>query len=112
MRPLSVLAIPILGAALSAPAFGGELAPKRVTVGDNFFRQSSVSQVRNGRVTWVWRGRRKHDVFFYRAPDGARPKKCPLQRRGRCTRRFRTVGTYRYVCTRHGSMVGRVTVRR
>ena len=112
MRPLPVLAIPILAAALSAPAIGGALEAKRVTVGDNFFRQSSISQVRNGRVTWVGRARRKHDVFFYRAPAGATPKKCPLQRRGRCTRTFRAVGTYRYICTRHGSMVGRVTVRR
>jgi plastocyanin len=50
-------------------------------------------------------------VFFYAAPDDAKPRKCSLRSSGACVRSFRKKGTYRYVCTRHGSMAGTVKVR-
>jgi plastocyanin len=80
-------------------------APAQVTVQDNAFRPRVVT-VRVGRaVTWRWRGRRRHDVWF---EDERRP--CRRQRRGSCTRRFRRRGSVEYFCTLHGSMTGLVRV--
>ncbi len=82
-------------------------APAQVTVQDNSFRPRTVTVAVGRAVTWRWRGRRRHDVWF----DGGR-RPCPRQRSGRCTRRFRRRGSVEYFCTLHGSMTGLVRVRR
>ena len=86
-------------------------APKQVTVGDNFFDPATVVKKPGGKVRWTWTGRSRHDVFFYAAPKDAKPRKCSLRSSGACVRTFRKRGTYRYICTRHGSMAGAVKVR-
>ena len=95
------LATALTLAVLSAPG---------VTVGDNWFRPRSLTVGRGAAVTWRWRGRRRHDVFFLPGPRG-RPRACPARRTGSCTRRFRRAGRYSYVCRLHGTMAGAVRVR-
>jgi plastocyanin len=118
MRKLLVIGLAgaLALAGLSASSTAGPLAEtsaraKRVLIGDNSFSPRKVRVRRGGRVTYLWRGKRRHDVYFYAAPEGARPRTCRLRRDGRCVRRFRKRGAYRFVCTRHGSMVGKVTAR-
>jgi len=86
-------------------------APAPVTVGDRGFRPRAIA-IHHGRaVTWTWKGRRRHNVYFVSGPRRGRPRSCGRRRSGNCTRRFRVAGTYGYVCTLHGTMTGRVRVR-
>ena len=112
MTARRVLATSAALVALGALAGATEAArAPKVSVGDNFFDPATVVQRPGGKVRWTWTGTRRHDVFFYAAPDDAKPRKCSLRRGGACVRTFRKKGTYRYVCTRHGSMAGAVKVR-
>ena len=86
------------------------LAAPGVSVGDNWFRPRSVTVGRGAAVTWRWRGRRRHDVFFLPGRRG-RPRACSPRRTGSCTRRFARTGRFPYVCRLHGSMAGAVRVR-
>jgi len=85
-------------------------APGPVTVSDRGFRPRRIVVERGQAVTWAWKGRRRHDVYFWSGPRRGRPLGCGRRRTGTCTRRFRVAGTYDYVCTLHGSMTGRVRV--
>jgi plastocyanin len=96
----------ILQAALAVLAVAAP-APAQVSVVDNAFKPRLVT-VRPGRaVRWRWMGARRHNVWFERGP-----RTCRTRRSGSCTRTFQKVGTYDYFCTLHGSMAGRVRVRR
>jgi plastocyanin len=86
------------------------LAVPGVSVGDNWFRPRSLTVTRGAAVTWRWRGRRRHDVFFLAGQRG-RPRPCAGRRSGSCTRRFPREGRFKYVCTFHGTMSGAVRVR-
>ena len=105
----------VVGAASLADASpqARDAAAKRVGVDDNFFSPRSASVRRRGVVTWVWRGSQEHNVFFTRAPRGARkPRRCRIQESGTCSRRMpRARGRYSYVCTLHGGMTGSIRVR-
>ncbi len=112
MTARRVLATSAALVTLGALAGAGEAAaPKQVRIGDNFFDSATVVRKPGGKVRWTWTGTSRHDVFFYAAPDDAKPRKCSLRRSGACVRTFRKKGTYRYICTRHGSMAGAVKVR-
>jgi plastocyanin len=81
-----------------------------VSVRDDFFRPGTVTVRRNQTVTWHWRGSNPHNVRFRR--KAGRPRNCATKTRGRpCARRFRRRGTFRYVCSIHSGMRGRVVVR-
>ena len=86
------------------------LAAPGVSVGDNWFRPRSLTVSRGTAVTWRWRGRRRHDVFFVSGSRG-RPRRCGARRSGSCTRRFTRAGRFTYVCSFHGTMSGAVRVR-
>jgi plastocyanin len=114
-RPAGVLAaIAAVWVAAHAPAAWApevvRAGARAVSVGDNYFRPSRVRVRRGGAVTWTWTGRARHNVYFVGGPR--RIRTCRARRHGRCTRRFTRRGAYRYVCTFHGSMVGRVAVIR
>jgi plastocyanin len=103
----------------AAAAIAGESLAERetaadaaaLTVGDNFFRPRLTAIRRGAAVTWVWRGRRRHNIVFVSHSSG-KPRNCRARRAGSCTRRFRRRGSFEYVCTLHGSMAGVVRVRR
>ena len=114
MRRLCALAIGIVCVAIAAPAAlgGGVHASRTAKIGDNFYRPRSLTVAKGGTVTWRWDGRRRHDVYFTSGPRSGRPRRCGAQRHGKCSRRFKKAGRYGYVCTIHGSMTGKVVVRR
>jgi plastocyanin len=114
-----VVGAALIGVALvqAVPAAGGEegrsAATRSVSVRDDFFSPKRRTIDSGDRVRWVWREDNPHNVRFRRVPRGA--SKRPGSRTktsGTFTRRFRTRGTYRYVCTIHedAGMTGSVKV--
>ena len=110
---LGLAAVPlcVIGAALPAAASGpdaGASATKRVTVGDDFFRQRSVTIDSGDTVRWRWVGRNSHNVTVRRGP---RKFNSGTKSSGSYSKRLRRRGTYRYLCTVHApSMRGKVVV--
>ena len=93
---LACAALVLTAIPASAAAF------KTVTVGDNYFR-SAVKHVKPGtRIVWVNKGNRYHTVTTRGWSVVLRP--------GEHVSRRVTHG-FRYVCTYHGSMAGRVAVK-
>ncbi len=89
----------ILG--LAAPAVG---AGKTVRVADDVFRASTITISKGSLVTWKWVGKHPHDVRF----KGFRSK---VQVNGTFRHRFRKRGTFRYLCSIHSGMRGKVIVK-
>ena len=110
---LGLAAVPlcVIGAALPAAGSGpdaGASATKRVTVGDDFFRQRSVTIDSGDTVRWRWVGRNSHNVTVRRGP---RKFNSSTKSSGSYSKRLRRRGTYRYLCTVHApSMRGKVVV--
>jgi plastocyanin len=114
MRRLCVLVIGAVCLAVAAPTAlgGGANASRTAKIGDNFYRPRALTVAKGATVTWRWEGRRRHDVYFTSGPRSGRPRRCRAQRHGSCSRKFKKAGRYGYVCTIHGSMTGKVVVRR
>jgi plastocyanin len=114
VRATVFVAALLCAAALAVPALAGEgassAASRSIAVKDNFFKPKRTSVNGTTSVTWKWRGNRRHNVHFTKAP-GKDPKNCGTRRSGKCTRKLRKHGTYRYVCTIHGSMTGKVRIQ-
>jgi plastocyanin len=108
---LSAVPLCVIVAALPAAASGpeaGASATKRVTVGDNFFRQRSVTIDSGDTIRWRWVGRNPHNVTVTRGP---RKFNSSTKSSGSYAKRLRRRGTYRYICTVHrASMRGKVVV--
>ena len=106
MRKLIVAAALL---ALVVPASAGsavsERATKRVSASNNYFSPKSIKVSRGTKVTWVIR-RGVHNVR-------GRGLNSPNLTKGRTySKKFKRSGTYRYVCTLHSGMNGKVVVRR
>ncbi|HEX2085181.1 MAG TPA: plastocyanin/azurin family copper-binding protein [Solirubrobacteraceae bacterium] len=84
-------------------------AAGRATIGvhDDHFHPAAVTIRRGGTVTWRWLSHHPHDLRFRR--DAAR--RAPARTSGRVRRRFPRAGTYRFRCTLHAGMRGKVVVR-
>lgn len=87
--------------AVAAPALG---AGATVRVADNVFRSSSVTIRKGQTVTWRWVGKNPHNVKF--SSFGSK-----VQVSGTFRHRFTRRGTFRYVCSIHPGMRGKVVVR-
>lgn len=89
-------------AALLLTAIPASAAVTSISVGDNYFR-AAVKTVGSGtRIVWVNRGNRYHTVT-------TRGWSVVLRPGDRYSRRVQH--GFRYVCTYHGSMAGRIAVR-
>jgi plastocyanin len=94
-------ALALVLAALAGPA----PADRVVLVDDYAFKPARVVVRRGDLVEWRFRdGGVAHNATGRAIRSGDR-------RRGEYRKRFRTRGTYSYVCTFHPSMRGRVVVR-
>jgi plastocyanin len=82
-----------------------------VLVHDDHFHPARVTIRRGGKLRWRWTGHHVHDLRFRRARGLARIASGAARVEGTITRRFRRAGTYRYACTLHAGMRGRVVVR-
>ena len=116
MRPprpvLAAIAVAGLAAAAPAALAAQRAAPRAkatVVLQDIEFKPAAVSLRRGGTVTFSWKdGDTPHNV----TPTGRRKfKRLATRKAGSATVRFTRAGTYRYVCTIHPGMDGRIVVR-
>lgn len=108
----SVAAAIAVAAAVTASAVAGPAGAARtaaVSLKDIRFTPKTLRVKRNDRVRWTWNdGTTPHNV----ASRGAdRFRSSTTKTRGTYLVRFRKAGTYRYVCTIHPGMTGKVVVR-
>jgi plastocyanin len=76
-----------------------------VTLKNISFKKENVHIKKGTSVTWVWKdGDVPHNVTF-------RSKHSKTQKSGTYTLRFNRAGTFRYECTIHPGMVGKVIVK-
>ena len=109
MRAMPFVAATIALCAAAVPLPAGAAGVKRVVLKDIEYSPATVTIRRGGSVRWVWRDPRvSHDVT---SRGRLRFRSSDTKLSGTHTVRFRRKGTYRYVCTIHPSMLGKVVVR-
>ena len=115
MVRIALVLIAACAAAAALIALPAGAATETVTIDDYKFGPKKQTVTKGDRVRYEWAGDADHNVTFRKAPKGAKkPKKCGDRNSGSCRRKFRKVGTYRYVCTIHelsDGMKGRVVVK-
>jgi plastocyanin len=109
-RPMALLTT----AAICAAAFGGTVAAsgaagRTVTLKNIAFSPKSLSISKGSSVTFAFRdGSTSHNVV---SVGSKRFKTISTRSSGTQRRTFTRTGTYRYQCTLHPGMTGRITVR-
>lgn len=122
MRPgnmiaATILAIAVGGLATRAVVVLSEDRPttRATTLGEaaievtGFAFPETVTVSIGGALTWVNRDNAAHTVTFGESPSPT-PAERRLESGGSATFAFDQLGTYRYVCQIHPSMIGRVEV--
>jgi plastocyanin len=111
VRQRALLAVTVLLAvvlAVSAVCAGAAIRTQSVTVGDNYFRPTTLSIRAGTKVQWKWVGVLLHNVTVRSGPVKFHSR---TQVRGSFSYAFTKRGSYALVCTIHPSMTERVTVR-
>jgi len=98
---LSTLAVAAVSVGLAAPALA---ANKTVRVADDVFKAKIVTINKGNTVTWNWVGNSPHNVKFGSFGSA-------LKVNGTYKHRFTKRGTFRYRCTIHSGMTGKVIVQ-
>jgi plastocyanin len=106
-------AIALLGAVIATAALAaggaGAATAKTVTLKDIAFSPASLKVSRGTKVVFAFRdGSTVHNV---RSTGRTRFKTISNRSSGSVTRTFTRAGTYRYQCTLHPGMTGRIVVR-
>lgn len=101
-RPRWPAALVALAAACGDP---NALQPPYIEVRDNSFLPRTYNTAVGDTVWWVWSGNVGHDVVF---GDGG--PSSTVRSFGDFKRVFNTAGSYNYLCTLHGGMVGTIIV--
>ncbi|MCW2983660.1 MAG: amidase [Conexibacter sp.] len=101
----ALVTVAAVGAAASLPtALAATPKQATVTLKDISFKKATTRIARGGSVTWIWKdGSSPHNVTFAR-------RHSRTQKTGTYTLRFATAGTFRYHCTIHPGMDGKVVV--
>ncbi len=102
---VAVASVASLSPALAAaPPRAHATSTTTVTLKDISFKKSTVKIAKGGSVKWVWKdGDTPHNVTFA-------TKHSKTQKAGSYTLRFARAGTYKYHCTIHPGMNGKVVV--
>ena len=107
--PRLLIACAMGAAAIAVPVAASQAAGKTVTLRDIAFAPKNLSVARNTTVTFAWRdGDTAHNVV---SRGTRRFRSIGTRETGSQSRRFTQAGTYRYVCSLHPGMAGRITVR-
>jgi plastocyanin len=108
----TLLASPLAACFSDAPAPAEPAPPNAASVQAsetaNVFSPQTVTIGKGGAVTWTF-GTRRHNVTFVQT-QGV-PENVPNTVSDKATRTFAQPGTFAYVCTLHGGMVGTVVVK-
>lgn len=110
LAPITTLAIcaVALGAQIRA-ATATSSATRTVTLRDIAFSPAKLTVRKGTRVKFAFRDDgTAHNVV---SSAGRRFTSIPVKSSGSATRRFSLAGTYRYSCTLHPGMTGRIVVR-
>jgi plastocyanin len=101
---------PLLAVVLAASAVyaGAATRTQSVTVGDNYFRPTSLTVRAGTKVQWKWAGVLLHNVTVRSGPVKFHSR---TQVKGSFSYVFTRRGSYALVCTIHPSMTERITVR-
>ncbi len=102
---LCAIVLAVIGGQVAATAAGG----KTVTLKNIAFSPKNLSIARNTTVTFAWRDDTTGHNVVSKGPK--RFKSIGVRSSGSQSRKFTSAGTYRYVCTLHPGMAGRITVR-
>lgn len=87
----------------------GASSSHTVRIKDIDFQPRTITVRRGDSVRWVWLdGSTPHNV---KSKGALRFRSSPTKTQGTYTVRFSRAGTYRYVCTIHFNMKGKVVVR-
>lgn len=104
----------IVAVALVAGGVGGQLASsspasavvvKTVAVKDDLFKPRAITVARGTRIKWVNRGERVHTTTSTKGLWNV-----TLSPGETYARTFRKAGTFRYVCSLHSDMTGKIVV--
>ena len=100
----ALLALGVLGAMVSGAA-GSARAPIAVTAGDDFFEPVKVKIGQGEKVKWTNDGAEDHTVKL-------KGEKNKIFGPGESvSQKFKDVGTFKYHCTLHAGMDGKVVVK-
>ncbi|HEV7494249.1 cupredoxin domain-containing protein [Baekduia sp.] len=89
----------------AAPPRAHAASTTTVTLKDISFKKATVKIAKGGSVRWVWKdGDTPHNVTFA-------TKHSKTQKSGSYTLRFARAGTFKYHCTIHPGMDGKIVVR-
>ena len=107
--PRLLVACAIGATAVAVPVAASPAAGKTVTLRNIAFAPKNLTVARGTTVTFAWRdGDTAHNVV---SKGTKRFKSIATRESGSRARTFTKAGTYRYVCTLHPGMAGRITVR-
>lgn len=99
----------LLAVTITTPLMGAVPASavvvQRVVMRDNVFKPATVSVGRGTRIRWVNRGDRSHTTTSTTGLWNV-----TLDPGESYARRFRRAGTFRYVCSFHSGMSGKIVV--
>ena len=111
MKPpmISLLALAAASLAVGGQVAISQAASRTVTLKNIEFSPKSLSISKGSTVTFRFRD--DTTVHNVRSVGGKRFKAIGDRTTGSVPRTFRSAGTYRYVCTLHPGMSGRITVR-
>jgi len=108
-RPFALLStVVVVAAALGGQVAASGAAGKTVTLKNIAFSPKKVSISKGAKVTFAFRdGSTEHNVI---SSGSKRFKPIGVRASGSVTRTFSRAGTYRYSCTLHPGMSGRIVV--
>jgi plastocyanin len=109
MRRLVIACCAVVVGALGIATAGDAAGTRTVVVEDIDYKPGTVTVRKGTTVRWSFRD----DPTEHNVRSRGRPRftGSPVRLAGTHSVRFRRAGTYRYVCTLHPGMAGRVVVR-
>jgi plastocyanin len=84
------------GLTAAVPSLGA--STKTVSVKDSFFSPSKLTISKGTKVTWVWKGKERHNVAVASGPSSFR---AGTRKKGTFSHTFSKRGKYFIVCTIH-----------